>query len=343
MLRPDGLLGDVVLVGRARDLATSEAGEAAVVGEAGFLARVAFIADRTIAGIATSPPEPGAAALVGVKASSGFRAELDRALPAHRETRSLLYLLLDDLPVAALVSGYAIGAGGMRMPARRLSFHPDLCAGWRTGGTMLVGIEKEGHIPSATGPPAPSLARGDDPLAWHATPPLPPHSMRRHRRLDLRFDSGAAHRAEGHDCRVASQRRAASGADDPDSRVASRRRAARSPSFLVDVLFRDSYVDADGCETIVHEYAVRAAIDPSSLRVEDVEAEARVLPWVECEAAAASAKRVVGSPIAGLRPQVRAELTGPSTCTHLNDTLRSLEDVAALAAWLRESEVQESA
>jgi hypothetical protein len=300
MLRPDGLLGDVVLVGRARDLATAEGGEATVVGEAGFLARVAFIADRKLVGIATSPAEPGAAALVGAKASSGFRAEIDRALPAHRDARSLLYLLLDDLPVAALVSGYAIGAGGMRMPARRLSFQADLCAGWRTGSTMLVGIETEGHIPSSLGPPAPSLARADDPLAWHATPPLPPHSMRRHRRLDLSYD-GALLNAE--------------------------------------VLFRDSYVDADGGETIVHEYAVRAGIDPASLRVEDVDAEAHVLPWVECEAAAASAARIVGSPIAGLRPQVRAEMTGPSTCTHLNDTLRSLEDVAALAALLRRNEV----
>jgi hypothetical protein len=32
---------------------------------------------------------------------------------------------------------------------------------------------------------------------------------------------------------------------------------------------------------------------------------------------------------------VRAELTGTTTCTHLNDTLRSLEDVEELAAVLR--------
>src|SRR4029450_8825284 len=72
MLRPDGLLGDVVLVGRARDLATSEPGGAPLLGEASILARVAFPAERTLAALATVPPESGAATLIGVKTSSGF-------------------------------------------------------------------------------------------------------------------------------------------------------------------------------------------------------------------------------------------------------------------------------
>jgi hypothetical protein len=37
---------------------------------------------------------------------------------------------------------------------------------------------------------------------------------------------------------------------------------------------------------------------------------------------------------AGLRKRVREQLVGPSTCTHLNDTLRALEDVPELAALL---------
>ena len=41
--------------------------------------------------------------------------------------------------------------------------------------------------------------------------------------------------------------------------------------------------------------------------------------------------RIVGEPVGSLRRKVHAELTGTTTCTHLNDVLRSLAGVAALA------------
>ena len=41
---------------------------------------------------------------------------------------------------------------------------------------------------------------------------------------------------------------------------------------------------------------------------------------------------LVGQPIAGLRRYVRDSLTGVPSCTHLNDLLRSLEDIVGLAA-----------
>ncbi len=70
--------------------------------------------------------------------------------------------------------------------------------------------------------------------------------------------------------------------------------------------------------------------DPATGTVLTCTATPRVLPWVECPAAAASAARLAGLSVAGLRDHVRTTLIGTSTCTHLNDTLRSLEDVAAL-------------
>jgi hypothetical protein len=56
-----------------------------------------------------------------------------------------------------------------------------------------------------------------------------------------------------------------------------------------------------------------------------------VLPYPECPEAAASARRVVGMTTTGLRARTRAEFVGASTCTHLNDVLRALEDVEFLA------------
>jgi hypothetical protein len=98
----------------------------------------------------------------------------------------------------------------------------------------------------------------------------------------------------------------------------------------VDVLYRDSYVRPDGLETVIHEYVVALRFRDGVIR--SLRATPRTLPWVECPAAAASAERLVGVPLDGLRTHVRKTFGGTSTCTHLNDTLRSLEDVPGLLA-----------
>ena len=94
--------------------------------------------------------------------------------------------------------------------------------------------------------------------------------------------------------------------------------------------FRDSHADEDVVESVVHEYSVTGTVDGAAGRIGEVAARAHVLPWMECPGALASAHRVAGMPLTDLRRWVRRELTGVSTCTHLNDTLRSLADVAVL-------------
>lgn len=292
MLRPRGINGELVLRGRARDLYTPLTGAPVVVEEASLDARVAFMSERIVREITTSPPLDGIDTLVGVRASAGFRGAAELVAGAHRERRSPLYLLLDDVPVATLVSGYATGYAGVRpvSDGRHHVQHPDLCAGWRTGGTILVDLERTGFSPVVTGPPAPPIVADDDPLGWHELEPVGPNGMRRHRRLDVV-------------------------AGDP---------------VEIDAFFRDSHMSFEGRETVIHEYTVSATVDPATMCFDDVRAVAGALPFVECIEAVDSPARLRGQPVHGVRRRVREELTGPTTCTHLNDTLRSLEDIEAL-------------
>ncbi|HLM06435.1 MAG TPA: DUF2889 domain-containing protein [Blastococcus sp.] len=300
MLRPEGLSGPLVLRGRARDLHTAVDGSARVLGESSTYAVVDFVEGRRLRAVTTVPHRPALSSLLGRSVSGGFRSAVLEADPRLPEDHSLLNLLLDDFPVATLVSGHAFVSGSpaqRRLPVTtgRMSHGRDQCAGFADGGTVMNGVDREGAAPLVTGPAAPALLDPDDPLGWHATDRLPPDGMRRSRRMDIR---------------------------------------PGSPT-VVDVLFRDSHVRPDGLEIIVHEYTVEVHIEPETATVLSCTANPRVLPWVECPAAVASATRLAGRPVAGVRRHIRATFGGVSTCTHLNDTLRSLEDVAALLPLLR--------
>jgi hypothetical protein len=296
MLRPAGPHGPLELAGRGRDLLTESDGAGRVLASASCHAVIDFPGGRLLEELSTTPPRP-LDGLLGTRVSSGFRGLLDAADPSLNTDDTLLYQLLDDFPVAALISGHAVAAAlepGQELPpmAGRPGFMPDICAGWATGGTIMNGIDAS-RPPVVTGPEAPSLGDAADPGAWHATGRLAPGSMRRARRIDVRppMPGAAAH-------------------------------------ATVDAMFRDSYVLPDGTETIIHEYTLTARVEDAA--VTTCAARARVLPWVECPAAAASAARLAGQPLRTLRSHVRATFTGTSTCTHLNDMLRALADVPAL-------------
>jgi hypothetical protein len=77
---------------------------------------------------------------------------------------------------------------------------------------------------------------------------------------------------------------------------------------------------------------VSATLDRRAGCLRDVEAVPLVLPWTECPSAVAHAGHVEGVPLAELHDVVRRDLVGTSSCTHLNDTLRSLADLEALVA-----------
>jgi hypothetical protein len=238
-----------------------------------------------VAWLETTPGVAGLDALVGQSAGAGFR-RMARELVPGREDEPL-GLLLDDLPVAVLISGYAMlrsGAisgpvGPMADPAGRMR---DLCSGWRSDGTMVVSIERGEGVPVPELAPAPDLGRDDDPLAVEALADLPVGSLRRRRRIDV----------------------------------------LPGEPVPVEATFRDSFRAVEG-EGVLHEYVVRATCE-SGGRLSSIEAEPRVLPWVECPAAAAHVALLVGTEAGDLARRVPATLTGLSSCTHLNDLLRSL-------------------
>jgi hypothetical protein len=299
-LRPEGLQADTVVDARARDLRTNDDGTSSVVATASLQARIS--PTRVLLSIHTSPDIPALRTLVGSSAGAGFRSRCNDLVTDGCEDGSLLYLLLDDLPGATLVSGYALVRGGAFDEGPRASPGPfpdfgaqnDICAGWANDASMMVHVRSTGTLPVPLGPPAPLLERVDDPLSWHEMGVLTPHAVRRRRRLDLVAPTGG------------------------------------EQELRLDLHFRDSHVDDEGHETIMHEYTVAGTVDVPAGRIGSISARAHVLPWMECPGALASAQRVAGMELSELRARVRKEFVGRSTCTHLNDSLRSLADISAL-------------
>ncbi len=274
--------------------------DGAVLAEARVATRLEGFAQ--LASVRVEPETAGAEALVGAHVGSGFRARVAGALPGL--DGSPLGLLLDDLPVATLVAGYS-------RVLRRIDagMHPseivgpdgadarrDLCAGWRAGGSMIRSIEAGDGIPYHPLPQATVPVARDDPLDWPDEPPLEVRGMRRRRRIDV------------------------SGGE----------------VVVVEAWFRDSHVERAEpyTEGAVHEYSLHASLAPDTFEILSITATPHVLPYGECPAAAAHVSTLVGARAADLRRVVRERITGTSSCTHLNDCLRSLADVPALAARL---------
>jgi len=287
--------GPLTLDGRARDLVTSATGQQ-VVGEATMLAGLDDQGRLASLDTTSWPPTDGdTASLRGLVVSGGFRAAVGRAFATDVEHGTPLAQLLDDLPVAALISGYArLYEGAIPADQAQQSMKSDICSGWRAEGTMMTSVQAGRGVPVTRGPRAPSISddAAVDLLGWHDIGSLPIGAMRRRRLVDVTVG---------------------------DER------------WQVAAMFRDTHVDPDGDETVLHEYSLTATIDAVTQTFVACAAVPRVLPWVECPVAAASADRLVGHRVTSVRELVRSSLRGTSTCTHLNDLLRSLGDVATLA------------
>jgi hypothetical protein len=299
---PDGRVGLSQLVGRARDAVTPVGGGAPIVlAEDEFRARLQW--DRTIVEIDTTPARPDIARLVGARGGGHLRKALGQIFQAERAAATPLYLILDDVAGASLVSGWAWSqwtgewrtslaatASGPRQVGRNME---GICSGFRPGSSALSADGSSS--PNQNSADVTDLRRPDDPDGWHAfTQQGGVVGMRRARRIDVWLD-GVIH---------------------------------------IDSAFQDSATNPKGGRTAVHEYVLRATADPGSLRLLTVDAEPRVLPYSECPGAAPNVARLVGEPLGELRETVLKSLPGTLGCTHLNDALRALAEVPALVGRL---------
>jgi hypothetical protein len=104
----------------------------------------------------------------------------------------------------------------------------------------------------------------------------------------------------------------------------------------VDAWFQDSSSSRNGdAERILfHEYAIRARFAADTPLLLAIAVDDRVLPFRTCRAAPMTAQVLVGKDAREFRALVPQILRGTNGCTHLNDMLRSLQDVAAMAHML---------
>jgi hypothetical protein len=297
--------GQRLVLGRARDIITPAIGDAGIVcGEATMEATLEM--DRTIAAVSAVPRPLGLEKLVGEKGGGHLRLVLRDTIPELQEQGLPLYLLLDDISGVSLVSHWAWSLWDENWFAQMeknattqgqaLQDRAGVCWGLREGNSAFDARSAPHRATAADGG---ELRNPGDPDGWHEFPALPGVSMRRARRVDVWREPVHG----GHVIRV-------------------------------EAAFQDSAPRPDGGRAALHEYIVRASVDPETLELLALEPEPRVLPFVECPGAIANALKLIGAPITQMREAVLSDLRGDQGCTHLNDALRGLADVPKLLGFL---------
>jgi hypothetical protein len=259
---------------------------------------------REILELASAPAEPELQRLLGPRPGGYSRRALGKILAVEKDAGALLYWLMDDYAGASLVASWALTQwskdalktireeGGTKV-AGKGGVMVGVCAGFRPGASTLWedGTSRSDRA-AREGAPVGSVLNPEDPQGWHELMDLQGLSARRARRLDVWREDDVVH---------------------------------------ISASFQDSAGAQDGGRVAIHEYRVRARADPESMELLELEVTPSVLPHNECLEASPNASRMLGEQLAGARGKVVEILPGPLGCTHLNDILRSLADVGALA------------
>jgi hypothetical protein len=292
MTWPGGRGTQLRLDGHARDLYTpADGGAPTVLAEDRMTAGVA--PDRTIEDISSTPPRPALAGLVGARGGGRLRGVLAEVVPAELAAGTPLYLLLDDIAGSSLIAGFAYSQWTTEWmrPSGRMPTRI-------TMENICTGFQSGSSALDRIGAPdhrirpVVPLPREDDPDGWHPLTSPAGVAMRRSRRIDVFVQDGV---------------------------------------LAVDAMFQDSATTPAGGRIAVHEYLVRATVDPVDKTLLSVSADPRILPYLECPLAVRNIDRMVGTPLAEMRLAVLDRLRKTGGCTHLNDALRALAEVTVLA------------
>ena len=294
---PGGLGTELHLNGRARDLLTPVAGEPLVLAATTLDAVTGQTHD--IQRIEAEPGVEELQRLIGRRARGNLRKAIAEELPQEVEAGTPLYLLLDDLAGAALISGFAFFVWADEIPGfhERMAAAPPVmigvCSGFQEGSSALNPDGTLKSVSKNTGRPGP-LVDPADPVGSHELPDHPEIAMRRARRIDVWEESG--------EIRI-----------DAMSATAVGIRRARKRSCTST---RSRHGGPGNRDTRLGDRRPPRAALPRMPR------SGTERTWME------------GTPLRAMRRQVLERLRDTNCCTHLNDGLRALAEVPVLAAML---------
>jgi hypothetical protein len=300
---PDGWGKDAEMTGRARDIMTPlDGGAPQTFATAGFT--MTITPRREIVAIATEPRHPRDQDMVGVRAGGASREALSHIMGDIRGTP--LFQIIDDFAGASLVGGWiwshwepewmARARAEMQQSGDFKGPRANICSGFAEGSSALD-FDNRPTVGAQRRVEVPPLENPEDPAGWHAMAVTHGPVMRRARRIDLWRDGA---------------------------------------SIRIDAGFQDSgnAPEDDGTRVAIHEYRVHVLIDAATMTITALQALPLILPFPECPAASINASRMIGEQAGDLRQRVIDALPGIDGCTHLNDVLRSIADVPALAEHL---------
>lgn len=298
---PEGAGKTFRIHGRGRDLLTPASGAAVVIDEASFDISASPV--REILEISTFPDHPHTAQMIGVRGGGASRGKLAELLSDLKP--GPLYQLLDDYAGASLVASWVWSrwqddwvartqTSAVASTAGRGGNMENVCTGFATGSSALRPDGRTDVANQSSAEVGP-LISPDDPIGWHELPRQDGPQSRRARRIDIWRDGDL---------------------------------------IRVDAGFQDSGTTPEGGRRAVHEYRVYAEVEAGTCRLASVQALPLILPFPECPGAAVSVARMVGAQVGDLRGAVIERLPSTLGCTHLNDVIRALADVPALARHL---------